>query len=478
MALRADSRKCDERCGKAVISPGPARAPTGLLLRLGGEVEGDALRWERHSLPLDPDVAGIARELQSGMTGEALELRLGELEPMAAAAARYHLRVWEQQRLLRRCVVVQGLREPVVETLPLGDGLPTATIPPEGGRWGFSRLAHHRQLDDRWSMESPESPLSLRMPASLAAPLISAMASGCDADGLDAACSWPAGTGRLVLSELVAAGVAVPLGTGAADDSTSGAWSFPDLLFHARSRERGPHGATYPLAGDPPPPAIRPGHGGPRVPLETPDLAARRRSDPPLQRVLDERRSRRSPGLAPTRLQLGELLYRAARSDAPRPDPGPHPEYQITRRPYPSGGASHALEVYVAAHACADLERGIYHYEPDRHALCCLKRPCREFDALLRRAAASTGRDGTPQVLLVLTARFARTSWKYEGSSYSLILKEVGVLFQTFYLLAEAMGLPACALGSGNADLFAEATGIDYLVEGSVGEFILGGLQP
>jgi len=41
-------------------------------------------------------------------------------------------------------------------------------------------------------------------------------------------------------------------------------------------------------------------------------------------------------------------------------------------------------------------------------------------------------------------------------------------------LAATAMGLAPCALGAGNSDLFAWASGIDYYAEGSVGEFLLG----
>jgi hypothetical protein len=49
-----------------------------------------------------------------------------------------------------------------------------------------------------------------------------------------------------------------------------------------------------------------------------------------------------------------------------------------------------------------------------------------------------------------------------------------GVLFQTMYLAATAMGLGPCAVGCGDADLFARAAGTDYCVETSVGEFLLG----
>ncbi|MEU5367228.1 hypothetical protein ABZ354_27800 [Streptomyces sp. NPDC005925] len=44
------------------------------------------------------------------------------------------------------------------------------------------------------------------------------------------------------------------------------------------------------------------------------------------------------------------------------------------------------------------------------------------------------------------------------------------------YSVATAMGLAPCALGSGDIDLFARATGCDPVEESSVGEFSLGTL--
>ena len=80
--------------------------------------------------------------------------------------------------------------------------------------------------------------------------------------------------------------------------------------------------------------------------------------------------------------------------------------------------------------------------------------------------------------LLVLAARFPRVAWKYESIAYALTLKHVGVLYQTMYLTATAMGLAPCAIGGGDADLFARAAGTDYYAESSVGEFLLGTLRP
>ena len=77
-------------------------------------------------------------------------------------------------------------------------------------------------------------------------------------------------------------------------------------------------------------------------------------------------------------------------------------------------------------------------------------------------------------VLSILAARFQRLAWKYASIAYALILKHVGVVYQTMYLTGTAMDLAPCALGAGDADLFARAAGTDYYEESSVGEFLLG----
>ena len=48
------------------------------------------------------------------------------------------------------------------------------------------------------------------------------------------------------------------------------------------------------------------------------------------------------------------------------------------------------------------------------------------------------------------------------------------MLLQTFYLAATAMGLAPCAIGGGDADVFARAARTRYYEETSVAEFLLG----
>jgi SagB-type dehydrogenase family enzyme len=89
------------------------------------------------------------------------------------------------------------------------------------------------------------------------------------------------------------------------------------------------------------------------------------------------------------------------------------------------------------------------------------------------------GTSATPHILITIAARFGRVSWKYSSFAYALILKDVGVLTQTLYMMAADMGLGGCAIGTANIDLFAKMTGIEFYVEGPVGQFALGrGTKP
>src|SRR5581483_7088825 len=97
-----------------------------------------------------------------------------------------------------------------------------------------------------------------------------------------------------------------------------------------------------------------------------------------------------------------------------------------------------------------------------------------DVEAQLSAAAFAIGVSGLPQILITIAARFGRVSWKYSTVAYSLILKDVGVLMQTLYLTATDMGLGGCAIGTNNIDQFAKMTGLEFYVEGSVGQFALG----
>ncbi len=256
------------------------------------------------------------------------------------------------------------------------------------------------------------------------------------------------------------------------ENTTLAQWDFHDLLFHTRSRQ-GRHanstGSTYRFLGKiEPQPVVKPPMSKTVIQLYQPNLEHLKTTDIPLTHVLEERRSIRNYHSSPiTAQQLGELLYRSARVKNLF-----NGEY--SSRPYPSGGRLYELELYPVINTCVGISSGLYHYNPLAHQLCQLCERTKDVETLLKDAWGASGQQDMPQVLIVFAARFQRLSWKYEAIAYSLILKHVGVLYQTMYLVATAMNLASCALGSGNADLFTQAVGTDYYAESSVGEFILG----
>jgi oxazoline/thiazoline dehydrogenase len=249
-------------------------------------------------------------------------------------------------------------------------------------------------------------------------------------------------------------------------------WSRTGLIDH-------PVGGIYPFEGRiEPSPAVKQVESDTRVSLPNPDLDRLVDQDPPLAKVMEQRRSVRGYGEHPITVeQLGEFLYRVGRVRGVHPiDPDKDVRYEISNRTYPSAGAAYDIELYVTVWACAGLNPGMYHYDPVGHALSLVCEQARLVADLLGEAHWASGNESVPQVLITLASRFNRLNWKYRGLSYVSTLKNVGVLFEAMYLAATAMGLAPCALGAGNSAIFSRATGLDPLVESSVGEFTLGSL--
>ena len=271
-------------------------------------------------------------------------------------------------------------------------------------------------------------------------------------------------------------------------------WDFHNLLFHSRSRQ-GRH--DYPngdIQGSLEQwsdfPVVKPPMSEQIVALPQLNIDTIRQKDATLTTAIAKRESIREydENRPITVEQLGELLYRTARvkeiytvdaelTEAAKAEFGPDFDWgELSHRPYPCGGAMYELEIYPVVRRCTGLHPGFYHYNPLHHQLEKLDAPDTEIAALIADAHRSSGEQGVPQVLLVITARFGRLFRKYRSLAYALVLKHVGVLYQNFYLVATNMGLAPCALGGGDSDCFARATGLDYATESSVGEFMLGSL--
>jgi SagB-type dehydrogenase family enzyme len=190
---------------------------------------------------------------------------------------------------------------------------------------------------------------------------------------------------------------------------------------------------------------------------------------------MESRRSLRAMSEQPVSLEtVGELLHRVARVKAVLPATPPV-EQEALLRPYPSGGAIHELEFYLAIRNCTGLAPGFYHYRGQEHALTWIAGAEAPAAAMLVDCARSWGQPGrSPQVLVTIASRLPRLAWKYAGIAYKISLMNAGVAVQSLYLVATDLGLSGSAAGSGNPDLFAQATGTSSWEETSIAEFGVG----
>jgi oxazoline/thiazoline dehydrogenase len=358
----------------------------------------------------------------------------------------------------------------------------------ESARLRLSRFAYMRRIGDDMVLESPTSYVRVTLRLPFLGELISAFSSarmlvevneiisGTDYATLRASTAFLFGVGVLAVADR----------RGETDEDRS-PWAtqreFHDVVLHGASRagltDR-PLGGTYRFKGKiTPEPAVKLAGSGRSVPLPKPDLNRVIEHDPPLGQVMERRSSLRKHGDRPITIeQLGEFLYRIGRVKAvTKADPRSARFYESSSRTYPSGGAVYDIELYVTVRECAGVQSGVYHYDPLGHRLVLVS----DSDALMRKmmlnAYFASGRLAEPHTLITLASRFSRMSWKYESIAYSLTLKNVGVLYEAMYLSATAMNLAGCGLGSGDSELFSLITGLDPLVESSVGEFMLGARQ-
>lgn len=345
----------------------------------------------------------------------------------------------------------------------------------------LSRFAFIRGTAEGTLVESPLSTRRIYLVTAQARFLAAACGAATTVAALSGELGRPVGETARLVGWLLGAGLADRAVDGEfADDADElRQWEFHDLLFHSRSRSGRhdyPFGGLFPYRGElSPAPAIRPSHRGSETVLPRPDLARVLAEDSPFTTVLEGRTSTRHyGGPPPTVDRIAEFLYRVARvrtmSD---PDAIPYP---TSSRPYPTGGAGYDLEIYLTVHRCEGLAQGSYHYDPVEHRLVELATDPADHAKLLAWSVRSARLRAQPDILITLTSRFQRLSWKYRSIAYAATLKNVGVLYQTMYLVATAMGLGACALGAGDADLATRAFRLNHLEESSVGEFLVGSL--
>ena len=401
-----------------------------------------------------PGLHPAAEALIAGLNGEhdadaAIQEILSQHGFRAAAEAQYALRLCAGGNSIDYAVRSGGVR--IATLRPLRAGYEWK--PERTGR-ELSRFAFLRAHEGRLLLECPAAGARIELEPSAAARSLAALPGGDPADPV-----W----------QLL--GEAGFLESDAANAVPAAFWEFHDLLFHTSSRAGMGRrvGATVRFQGIVEmPPAVKPPLPAEPIPL-TADTPAQ--PEPRFFEVLERRRSIREPGPQPITIeQLGAFLHRSVAIRRQTQEGG----MEILFRPYPSGGAIHELEFYLAVHQCRGLARGFYHYHAANHALYAIPAEENLLNAVIGTALISWGgRFPAPNVFFTIAARLPRIAWKYEGMAYRTILLNAGAALQTMYLAATALGLAPCAVGNGDPSLFRAITGLDPMEETSVAEFAL-----
>lgn len=131
-------------------------------------------------------------------------------------------------------------------------------------------------------------------------------------------------------------------------------------------------------------------------------------------------------------------------------------------RASPSSGALFSTELYLAARAMPGLAAGVWHYDPQSHALERLGAGASEESL---RSAASADARAAP-VLIAATAIFRRTGHKYRDRTYRYVLADLGHALENLRVAAGAVGAPARLLAAFDEARAAQAIGVDEREEG------------
>ena len=160
----------------------------------------------------------------------------------------------------------------------------------------------------------------------------------------------------------------------------------------------------------------------------------------PLGEAIVDRRTDTVFGTAPISLADLSSLLTGGYGASERPSAVGHRRF----RTVPSAGALYPLELYVHVRAATGVEPGLYHFQATAGVLQRL-RPLPEEE--LARAFVQPDLIGSAAVVILISAVFERTTFKYGERGYRFALLEAGHVAQNIDLVAAALRLPAANLG-------------------------------
>lgn len=133
-------------------------------------------------------------------------------------------------------------------------------------------------------------------------------------------------------------------------------------------------------------------------------------------------------------------------------------------RAAPSAGAMYPTEIYVATRGLPGLADGVHDYQVLDHSLARI----RDTDATTALATACFGHSAfeTAQAVVILTAEWQRSAWRYRERSYRRALLDTGHVLGNLVESAAAEGFVAFPIGCFRDDVVERVLDIDPADEG------------
>ncbi|WNZ30346.1 MAG: SagB/ThcOx family dehydrogenase [Candidatus Bathyarchaeota archaeon] len=116
----------------------------------------------------------------------------------------------------------------------------------------------------------------------------------------------------------------------------------------------------------------------------------------------------------------------------------------------PSAGALYPIETYLFAKKVDTIDMGLYHYNIKSHLLEELKTG--DFSDYLANSCLGQSMLSFAAVVLVWSAVFSRSKWKYKQRAYLYIYLDCGHIAQNLALTATSIGLGSCQIEAFYAD--------------------------
>jgi SagB-type dehydrogenase family enzyme len=175
--------------------------------------------------------------------------------------------------------------------------------------------------------------------------------------------------------------------------------------------------------------------------------------------VIKRRRSVRSFSTKPLSMQELSFVLWASTGIQRR-------EHGNDFRTAPSAGALYPIETYLVSNNVEGLEQALYHYNIEAHALEEVK--VGNFTGTIAHGALEQEMAANAPLVLIWTAVFERSKWKYGQRGYRYVYLDAGHVAQNLALAATSIGLGSCHIGAFFDDEVNQILGVDGVAESVV----------